>query len=689
MDPLEKRYDDQLEPQVHPSTDGGDLNAGQQPNTQSFWQDNGLASDLNRTLERVQQQEAWLQSQSQPQWLHGANNGTTPLSSGANGAGSGQALLVVDTSRADWQQRVNQLGNQADVLLIHPHQHGLEMVRDALNGNPYGRIELLVRDHGEAGLALGTDPITGADAAADRLRSNLGLGGQVALQLDAASAPPAVATTLLGDARGLVDLARTSLGIAKEHGRLEAAVASAYSADNQVAVLAAANAFLNGQLAPTIQWASFERSNIRGAYVQERNTILISNTLQSAAEPILQSVLLEELGHWLEASTAQLADSPGDEGEGFAEMLLRGNTDGLGHSQNNQDQILLEIDGQVMGAELASVISAASGLTGNTISVLFDESMQFGGGTDSNNYLLDRLTLRRNGVDQQGRSAFSGYQFSLGSSGNSLNLFLITPLAVGDTATLTYTDYSQTNDSWEVVENSSGTDLSTTVIAVTNNSSSSGSGANSSSTPPTTNSGGAPYLVSTTAAYDNGLLRVSVPFSEPLAITGSNATINPALFGVSLGSGAATGISVVGVSINGSTVNLTVSGPLTGGDYRINYTPPTSPSDGRLEDADGNDVGSFILNIYTGASSGGQSNVPSAANWSASTSEDTTLSFSAGQFTAGFSDPELDSLASITITALPTITAGLLKFMGSNVSANQVVLASQLSQLSFVPTANF
>ncbi len=121
MDPLEKRYQDQLEPQLQANGDGGDLNAGQQPNTQSFWQDNGLASDLNRTLERVQQQEAWLQSQSQPQWLHDANNGTTPLSSGAHGAGSGQALLVVDTSRADWQQRVNQLGNQADVLLIHPH----------------------------------------------------------------------------------------------------------------------------------------------------------------------------------------------------------------------------------------------------------------------------------------------------------------------------------------------------------------------------------------------------------------------------------------------------------------------------------------------------------------------------------------------------------------------------------------
>ncbi|NBR07350.1 MAG: DUF4347 domain-containing protein, partial [Planctomycetes bacterium] len=80
---------------------------------------------------------------------------------------------------------------------------------------------------------------------------------------------------------------------------------------------------------------------------------------------------------------------------------------------------------------------------------------------------------------------------------------------------------------------------------------------------------------------------------------------------------------------------------------------------------------------------------PSASNWSASTSEDTTLSFTAAQFTAGFSDPELDSLASITITGLPSASAGVLKFKGINVTLNQVVLAGELNQLAFVPVADF
>ena len=80
---------------------------------------------------------------------------------------------------------------------------------------------------------------------------------------------------------------------------------------------------------------------------------------------------------------------------------------------------------------------------------------------------------------------------------------------------------------------------------------------------------------------------------------------------------------------------------------------------------------------------------PSVANWSASTTEDITLTFSAAQFRSGFSEPELDSLASITITALPASSAGVLQFKGANVTVNQVVLAGELNQLTFVPTANY
>ena len=80
---------------------------------------------------------------------------------------------------------------------------------------------------------------------------------------------------------------------------------------------------------------------------------------------------------------------------------------------------------------------------------------------------------------------------------------------------------------------------------------------------------------------------------------------------------------------------------------------------------------------------------PSAANSSTSTGEDTALAFTAAHFTASFSDPELDSLASITITALPSAAAGVLTFKGTAATVNQVVLAGELNQLAFTPIANF
>ena len=166
MDPLEKRYQDQLEPQLQPNGDGGDLNAGQQPSTQSYWQEaGGIAADLNRTLERVQQQEAWLQSQSEPHWqqtpsAHLAAPGQTTANTSP-----ATALFVVDTSRADWQQQVSELGMQGDVLLIQAEQHGLEQVRDALGRANYERVQLLVGERRDGGRGAPRGPAGGVGAA--------------------------------------------------------------------------------------------------------------------------------------------------------------------------------------------------------------------------------------------------------------------------------------------------------------------------------------------------------------------------------------------------------------------------------------------------------------------------------------------------------------------------------------------
>jgi hypothetical protein len=65
--------------------------------------------------------------------------------------------------------------------------------------------------------------------------------------------------------------------------------------------------------------------------------------------------------------------------------------------------------------------------------------------------------------------------------------------------------------------------------------------------------------------------------------------------------------------------------------------------------------------------------------------EDATLSFAASDFTGAFSTPY--NLSKVKITALPT--QGSLKLNGVDVALNQEIDAAQLSNLSFVPVADF
>jgi formylglycine-generating enzyme required for sulfatase activity len=77
------------------------------------------------------------------------------------------------------------------------------------------------------------------------------------------------------------------------------------------------------------------------------------------------------------------------------------------------------------------------------------------------------------------------------------------------------------------------------------------------------------------------------------------------------------------------------------------------------------------------------------SSWSVNTPEDTTFSFTAEQFSSRFSDPELDSLASITLTAIPSATAGVLRLDGSTLANSAVLKAGDLARLQFVPAAHF
>ncbi|MCP4048858.1 MAG: hypothetical protein GY732_23030, partial [Gammaproteobacteria bacterium] len=78
--------------------------------------------------------------------------------------------------------------------------------------------------------------------------------------------------------------------------------------------------------------------------------------------------------------------------------------------------------------------------------------------------------------------------------------------------------------------------------------------------------------------------------------------------------------------------------------------------------------------------------VPTAANNTVTTNEDTTYTFKAADF--NYSDPESDTMASVKITTLETV--GSLQLSGIDVTINQVITKADIdaNNLKFVPLAN-
>jgi VCBS repeat-containing protein len=366
MDPLDKRYHDQLEPQEQSLSDGGDLHAGQQSETQP-WHQSGLAADIDRRLAQVQQQERWLQQQQHPDLLTPPAGGQDSLT-GQQDASRHQQLVVVDTSRNDWQQRVAQLAPEADLLLLSGEEHGLERISQAVARQPYRTITLLPGSDGNGRRFLGADALQESSslpqkAALQVLAGDLPHSLQEALArehslsvLEVPAAEP-ILTRIENDASALLSLGRDLLREAQGKGRLQQTIEASFAAANQAAVLGAALALINGESRlPQIQWAHFGKGSVRGAFLQERNTVLISDQLRGGGAE-LEAVLLHEIGHWLEANTG--TDSPGDEGESFSARIRGATPD----QELIRDSAQLSIDGVLVQAELMDAMPTSGDIT--------------------------------------------------------------------------------------------------------------------------------------------------------------------------------------------------------------------------------------------------------------------------------------------------------------------------------------
>ncbi|MET4696342.1 retention module-containing protein [Endozoicomonas lisbonensis] len=129
--------------------------------------------------------------------------------------------------------------------------------------------------------------------------------------------------------------------------------------------------------------------------------------------------------------------------------------------------------------------------------------------------------------------------------------------------------------------------------------------------------------------------------------------------------------------------NLTVAGSVTA-DHRYEFTP-NSDFNGNLQlDYDLFD-GNATTSTQVTLSFSPVNDAPTASDNTLTVAEDGSHAFSASEF--GFSDKDSgDSLSSVTITTLPA--AGSLTLSGSAVTANQVIAAADIPNLTFAPAAN-
>ena len=246
MSPLDRQNDNLLEAQPQVGGDAGELNGGYSPKTEvQAWHQSGSADDLSRSLLLVQQQEAWLQNQNGPTLLDQVGAPSMALhgwaaaqDAGLSGDASERHLLVIDTSSDGWQQWLDAQGSQppgTDLIFLQPGASGLQQITDALAHSDYAQVRLLAAEREEGCLQLGSDLI-----ARQALASVLPLDQGQAFELVTSVIEPASATaalsggstaiptTVLGDAVGLVDLARQSLKEAQGSGRLDEAIAVAF-----------------------------------------------------------------------------------------------------------------------------------------------------------------------------------------------------------------------------------------------------------------------------------------------------------------------------------------------------------------------------------------------------------------------------------------------------------------------------
>ena len=336
----------------------------------------GADDDLQRGLERVAALEAWLSADREQEnglnALGVSRSDQIPLhQTTTQGIGVPQdqdrPLVVVVSRLRNWKEVATGLPANADLLLLDQSRSGLQQVEETAqnahrNGTTYRAVALLGSQTEEGTVQFGMDN-WGIKETSDVNRRiadlKIGVLGDADLKLfsgpgidevqtgsERSISQKLVKTSLGGEATNALDAARYVLRKARSDGRTKDAIESAFAIENQSTATKRLNSFIESKDSPLIRWADFKDQRIRGAFIQSTNTILISKEIETDVE-LVNEVVLEELGHWLE--TEQAKDSNRDEGEIFKGIILRKEK----VSTEKDDSTTLIIDGINYKAELS------------------------------------------------------------------------------------------------------------------------------------------------------------------------------------------------------------------------------------------------------------------------------------------------------------------------------------------------
>ena len=337
----------------------------------------GADDDLQRGLERVAALEAWLSAGREHADVLNAFGDSQkdelshqPTNRQGIGVPQGpdRTLVVIDSRLSNWQQVADALPTDADLLLLDERRSGLQQVEEAAlgakrDGSPYRAVALLSSKAENGDIQLGNDNFSGKETSDINLRlaglktealgnAELKLFSDSAIDSAEAGSEQGVnkkrVQTKLGvEATNALYAAKSTLIEARSDGRAQDAIRNSYFARNQAKVTKKLDALIEGEAAPLIRWASFDDTNVKGAFIANTNTILINEGLKGLNDEI-QKVVLEEIGHWLE--TELTVDSAGDEGDTFATRLLSMSEKNAGEN----DQAVLTINGVDYLAELST-----------------------------------------------------------------------------------------------------------------------------------------------------------------------------------------------------------------------------------------------------------------------------------------------------------------------------------------------